>query len=145
MPFPGISKKGRQFPIIETRRVKVKEWSRKLRLYIFVDRERIVNAGTFSRTGNYYSADPVWKMQWFPKLDKEGKPISTVDGKVVDGIGEGEWGPAFAIMPTSLPARLNAKQPKGIYRALKRIDRKVGIDKVDWRGLTKQHREAVNA
>lgn len=146
MPFPGISKTGRRFPVIETRTAKVKEWSRKLGKYILVTKERIINAGTFSRTGNFYSADPVWKMQWYPKLDAEGKPVSLgPEGKVIDGMGEGEWGEAFGIMPTSLPGRLNGKEPKGLYRALKRLDRKVGIDKVDWRGFTQQHREAVAA
>lgn len=145
MPFPGINKVGRQFPIVETHKAKVKEWSRKLAMYIFVTKDRIVNAGTFSRVGNFYSADPVWKMQWYPKLDKDGKPLSLINGEVVPGQGEGEWGQAYGIMPTSLPGRLNGKEPKGLYRALKRLDRKVGIDSVDWRGLTQQHREAVPA
>lgn len=122
MPFPGVMPRGYRFPVVSRISVNGRPRGcndRNKRVTV----ERIVNSGLFSRTGNFYSADPVWKLAWYPKLGPDGKTVDVV----IEGQGEGEWGQAFEVMPVSKPGRLNKDQPKGMYRALKRLERKVGL------------------
>jgi hypothetical protein len=145
MPFPGIMPRGYRFPVVNRITKLVRVFSRiKGQPRKFIEVQRIENSGAFSRLGNFYSAEPVWKMAWYPKLDENGKPV----GIVVEGQGAGEWGQAFEIMPVSKPGRLNAKQPKGIYRELKRLERKVGLANIikgehDWRQMSPEQQEVV--
>lgn len=124
MPFPGIMPRGYQFPVLSREPKKVRVLNRvkgKPRKYIEV--QRIVNSGTFARNGDRWLAEPVFMR------NKDGTP-------------------AIQIMPVSKPGRLNAQQPKGIYRELKRLERLIGLANIvkgehDWRQLSPAQQEVT--
>lgn len=124
MPFPGIMPRGYQFPVLSRIVKEVRVFNRTPNQpRKFVEVKRITNSGTFVRNGNFYSAEPVFMM------NKDGTP-------------------AMQIMPVSKPGRLNAEQPKGLYRALKRLERKAGLSNIvkgerDWRNFSPAQQEVV--
>ena len=106
IPFPGIMPRGFMMPQPTKRTVTAKTWNPATRKYEHAPAIRIVNSGAWSRRGKFYMAEPVYDMT----IDENGKPV-----------------PKFDVMPTTKPGRLNDKQPKGLYRALKRIESKFGL------------------
>lgn len=124
MPFPGIMPHGYQFPVLSRIKKTIRVFSRaRGEPRKFVEVDRIANSGTWVRNGNFYSAEPVFMMS------KDGTP-------------------AFQIMPVSKPGRLNKDQPKGLYRALKKLERKAGLSNIvkgthDWRRFSPAQQEVV--
>lgn len=108
MPFPGIFPRGYRLPAVERRTKKVRIFNRtpgQPRKYREVT--SIVHSGRIQRVGKFWIPIPVVPMI---QDKKTGQMIQK-----------------FEIMPVSKPGRLNEKEPKGIYRKLKRLDRKFNI------------------